>query len=156
MREMTLREAFTSRLRRQREWNGISLDEISATTRIKRQLLEALERNDLSDWPRGLYARACIRAYAIAIGFDPNETVDEFCRLYPQGDRRAQPTIEEIAAIVASPSEYKPDLPDRPEGERRQAANGSAVAQPPSWLDHAFRFVRARFTSRSSVPDSAR
>jgi hypothetical protein len=153
---MTLREAFTSRLRRHREWNGISLDEISATTRIKRQLLEDLERNDLSDWPRGLYARACIRAYALSIGFDPNETVDEFCRLYPQGDRRAQPTIEEIAAIVSSPSEYKPDLPDTPEGERRQPASGSPAPQAPTWLDHALRFVRTRLTSRSSVPDSAR
>jgi len=30
------------------------------TTRVKPELFEAFERNDLSGWPRGLYARACV------------------------------------------------------------------------------------------------
>lgn len=123
---MTAQETFTTRLRRHRERNGISLDEIAADTRIKRELLEALEANDLSAWPRGLYARAWIRAYSSAIGFDPIDTVDEFCRLYPHGDRRAGATIGEIAAIVASPSEYRDEFPVPPEGDRRRPAPGAA------------------------------
>ena len=153
---MNLQEAFTSRLRRHREWSGISLDEIAAATRIQRQLLEAFERNDLSEWPRGLYARACIRAYAAALGLEPAETVDEFCRLYPQGDRRARPVIEEIAAIVASPSEYKPDLPNEANGGRRATDDVIVAAQTPSRLDSARRFLRSHITSRFSAPRSAR
>ena len=101
---MTPQETFVTRLRRHRQRNGISLDEMATDTRVKRALLEALEQNDLSEWPRGLYARAWIRAYATAVGLDPIDTVDEFCRLFPQGDRRANSTIKEIASIVASES----------------------------------------------------
>lgn len=104
---MTEQETFITRLRRHRERNRISLAEIARDTRVKVELLESLERNDLSDWPRGLYARAYIRAYATAIGVDGGETVDEFCRLFPHGDRRAETVIREIAAIVSSPSEYR-------------------------------------------------
>lgn len=107
---MTPQEAFVARLRRHRQRNDLSLDEIAADTRVKRELLEALENNDLSKWPRGLYARAWIRAYASAVGLDPIDTVDEFCRLFPHGDRRAQATMQEIAAIVSAPSEYRDEF----------------------------------------------
>jgi hypothetical protein len=115
---MTPQEAFVTRLRRYRQRNLIPLEEIAAETRVKPELLEGLERNDLSGWPRGVYARAWIRAYADAVGLDPTDTVDEFCRLFPQGDRRVQPTIEEIAAIVAQPSEYRHEV--APEMDRRR------------------------------------
>jgi cytoskeletal protein RodZ len=115
---MTPQETFIARLRRYRQRNAISLDEISGTTRIKRELLEALESNDLTEWPRGLYARAWIRAYASAVGLDPIDTVDEFCRLFPHGDRRANVTIREIAEIVAEPSEYRDEF-THAEGRRR-------------------------------------
>src|SRR5688572_6951760 len=123
---MTPQETFVARLRRYRQRNAISLDEISGTTRVKRELLEALESNDLTDWPRGLYARAWIRAYASAVGLDPIDTVNEFCRLFPQGDRRAQPTMEQMASIVAAASVYREEYPNpdrragaaqRPEGD---------------------------------------
>src|SRR5688500_11587544 len=95
---MSPQETFVTRLRRHRQKGRISLDDIAAEMRVKRELLEALENNDLSEWPRGLYARALIRTYASAVGLDPLDTVDEFCRLFPHGDRRASATIQEIAA----------------------------------------------------------
>ena len=115
---MDPQDAFVTRLRRYRERNQISLDEISQSTRIKRELLHAFEQNDLSGWPRGLYARAWVRAYACAIGVDPSPTVDEFCRLFPHGDRRAAATIREMAAIIAHSSEYRDEFSGRP--NRRQ------------------------------------
>lgn len=144
---MTPQETFVTRLRRYRQRNGISLDEIASELRVKRELLEALENNDLSEWPRGLYARAWIRAYASAVGLDPIDTVDEFCRLFPQGDRRASGTIREIATIVAAPSEYRDEFA-HPEDRRR---NGSApqinVLPKPLWhapVTHAARAVWLR------------
>ena len=119
---MTPQEIFIGRLRRHRERNHISLDDIASDTRIKRELLEGFERNDLSGWPRGLYARAWIRAYASAIGVDAIDAVEEFCRLFPQGDRRVRPTIKQIAAIVASPSEYRDEFKGISETDRRGAA----------------------------------
>jgi hypothetical protein len=82
----------------------------------------------LSGWPRGLYARAWVRAYASAIGLDPIDTVDEFCRLFPHGDRRAGGTVQEIAAIVAHDSEYRDEFSHGV--DRRRTTPAVNVAKP--------------------------
>jgi transcriptional regulator with XRE-family HTH domain len=141
---MDPQEAFVTRLRRYRERYRISLDEIASEHNIRRDLLEAFENNDLSQWPRGLYARAWIRAYATAVGLDPDSSVDEFCRLFPHGDRRAQGTIREIAAIVASPSEYRDEIDHE---DRRHSADQEPIAEEPEWhapLVDAARTLRTR------------
>lgn len=141
---MTPQDVFVARMRRHRERQGISLDDIATETRIKRELLEAFEQNDLREWPRGLYARAWIRAYARAIGFDVNETVNEFCRLFPHGDRRMGSTIAEIAAIVSSQSEYQDDFRHISEEDRRRGPDGSsAPVRPPSFRERVVRLARA-------------
>ena len=53
---MTPQETFITRLRRHRERNRVSLEEVANHTRIKREQLEAFERGDLDAWPRGIYA----------------------------------------------------------------------------------------------------
>jgi hypothetical protein len=128
---MTEQETFTTRLRRHRERNRIPLADISRDTRVKVELLEALERNDLASWPRGLYARAYIRAYAVAIGLDGDDTVNEFCRLFPHGDRRAEPVIREIAEIVASQSQFKYDYRYATDIDRRAAPGAAPPPEPP-------------------------
>ena len=154
---MTPQETFVTRLRRYRQRHRITLDEIAAETRVKPALLEALERNDLSEWPRGVYARAWIRAYASAVGLDPIDTVDEFCRLFPQGDRRIRPTIAEIAAIVAQPSEYRDEV--RPEEDRRRGSVDINMMARVPWhvalsqaLTYAGRALRARAAGLMSQP----
>ena len=137
---MTPQETFVARLRRYRQRNAISLDEISSTTRVKRELLEAFENNDLTEWPKGLYARAWVRAYASAVGLDPIDTVDEFCRLFPHGDRRANVTIREIAEIVAAPSEYRDEF-SLAEDRRHGGAPARRVT-PQAW--HAYLMQTAR------------
>jgi cytoskeletal protein RodZ len=107
---MTPQEMFVTRLRRQRTRSRVSIEEIASTLRIRPELLERLEKNDLTAWPRGLYARAWIRAYALAVDLEPHDTVEEFCRLFPQGDRRTGGTIQEIATIVASSSGYRDEF----------------------------------------------
>jgi cytoskeletal protein RodZ len=126
---MNPQEAFVTRLRRYRERSQVSLDEIATILHVKRELIEAFERNNLSEWPRGLYARAWVRAYASAVGLNPTETVDEFCRLFPQGDRRVGGTIQEMAAIVAHASEYRDEL-DHSRGRRSTDIN---VLPEQSW-----------------------
>jgi len=125
---MTPQEAFVTRLRRHRQRSQTSLEEIAAETRVKKEMFEALEANDLSAWPRGLYARAWVRTYACAVGLDPIDTVDEFCRLFPQGDRRGHVTMHDIAAIVATAAEFKDEFPHE---ERRRRSDSRAVAPAP-------------------------
>ena len=144
---MTPQETFVARLRRLRERNGIPLDQIVYETRVKRELLEAFERNDLSQWPRGLYARAWVRAYASVVGLDPIDTTEEFCRLFPQGDRRTGRTVREIAAIVAHPSEYREDF----EHDRRHPAPHINVLARPAWRV-PFRQAARRLVMRLMSP----
>jgi transcriptional regulator with XRE-family HTH domain len=107
---MSEREAFGPNLRRIRIQRGISLDHISEATKVGTEFWAGLERNDFSGWPSGIYARAYVRAYAFEIGVDPETTVNEFCRWFPQGDRRASRVVKEQAAIVGHDLQWKDDL----------------------------------------------
>jgi hypothetical protein len=154
-------ETFIARLRRHRERSRVSIQHIATTTRVKPELFEGFERNDLSGWPRGLYARAMVRGYATAVGLDAIDTVDEFCRLFPQGDRRMGTTVQEVAAIVAHPSEYREDI--APEHDRRRNGSGAAAGVAPAWyvsLGRAAYQLVTRvvppLTTRRAGPDSAR
>jgi transcriptional regulator with XRE-family HTH domain len=150
---MTPQETFITRLRRHRERNRISLDEIASETRIKREQLEAFERGDLTVWPRGIYARAWIRGYAGVIGLDPIDTVDEFCKLFPQGDRRAEETFREFAAIIAHPSTYHDEFAHAADGDRRRPSPElDVISKPPTWrhqLLRALRNIRPTRTARA-------
>jgi cytoskeletal protein RodZ len=97
---MSDRDTFGLRLRAERERRGISLDTLACVTNVSAELWEGLERNDFSRWPSGIFARSFIRDYARAIGLDETAVVDEFCRLFPIGDRRAKRIIEEQARII--------------------------------------------------------
>src|SRR5215510_13258829 len=76
-------ETFGTRLRQRREEQHIDLRTIAEKTKIKQSLLEALERDDVSHWPTGIFRRAFIRAYAVAVGLDPDVIVREFLERYP-------------------------------------------------------------------------
>ena len=120
---MSDRDTFGPRLRSERERRAISLETIADVTNVSVDLWQGLERNDFSRWPTGIFARAFVRDYAKAVGLDADEIVDEFCRLFPIGDRRASRVIREQAALIGHPTEYRDDprlLP--PEGDRRVAS----------------------------------
>ena len=97
---MSDRDTFGPRLRSERERRGISLETIAVVTNVSIDLWQGLERNDFSRWPTGIFARAFVRDYAKAVGLDADEVVDEFCRLYPIGDRRADRLIRAQAELI--------------------------------------------------------
>lgn len=76
-------DSFGARLRQRRERQQIALRTIAEQTKIKVSLLEALEQDDVSHWPSGIFRRAFIRAYAHAIGLEPDTVVREFLEIYP-------------------------------------------------------------------------
>ena len=78
-----MHESFGARLRQRRERQEIALTSIAERTKISLSLLEALERDDMSRWPGGIFRRAFIRAYAHAIGLEPDIVVREFLELHP-------------------------------------------------------------------------
>lgn len=88
---------FGSFLRQAREKRGISLQQVSATTKISARVLEALERNDPSKLPGGIFSRAFVRSYAREVGLDPEGTVEQFIEAFP-----ALASADEMPAITTS------------------------------------------------------
>jgi len=74
---------FGSRIRQARELRGISLRSIAETTKISVSVLEALERNDISRLPGGIFSRGFVRSYAVEIGVDPEQAVRDFMAQVP-------------------------------------------------------------------------
>src|SRR5215510_2229862 len=129
--------SFGTRLRQQREERQVALEDISAKTKIKVALLEGLEGDDLSRWPQGIFRRAYIRAYAQAIGMDPDTLLQEFLALYPEPPEE-QP-------LVAPESPKRPPtrlrfLLNAAFGAARQAATDAREGYQ-SRLDHVTRVI---------------
>lgn len=101
-------ESFGARLRERREEQAIALATIAEQTKIKLSLLEALERDDVSRWPSGIFRRAFIRAYADAIGLDPDGVVREFLEVHPEPAEMIEAALARAAGTDWTPSSGPP------------------------------------------------
>ena len=72
-----------ARLRAAREAKQITLREIAATTKISVSALEAVEQNDVTRLPGGIFTRAFVRAYANEVGLDAEETMRDYIEQVP-------------------------------------------------------------------------
>jgi cytoskeleton protein RodZ len=95
-------DALGSDLKKAREASGLSLREVATRTKISVTALEALERNDPSRLPGGIFGRSFVRAYATEVGLDPEQTVERFLALLERDEeeraerrRASRPAISE-------------------------------------------------------------
>lgn len=95
------RASLGQRLRTAREERGISLHDIAQRTKIAVSSLEALEHDNPSRLPSGIFARSFVRAYAVEVGLDPDLTLREFLRRFPE---HAPPGSEPESEAGAEPS----------------------------------------------------
>jgi len=113
---MALTEAakpdFGTRMKRSREERGVSLRQIADVTRVSVVALEALERNEISRLPGGIFSRGIVRSYALQVGLDPEQTVRDFLASFPQD-----------SVTVGSPHVRRDDLDERP-----RRGSGTVVA----------------------------
>lgn len=65
-------------LREEREARSISLEEIASATKIVPRYLEALESDRLDLMPGGFFVKGIIRAYAQAVGLDPEDVLRRY------------------------------------------------------------------------------
>lgn len=152
-----MNETFGTRLRLQREEQQIPLATIAEQTKIKLSLLEGLERDDVSRWPTGIFRRSYFRAYASAIGLEPNRVLPEFQALFPDPD--TEDNITEVlsqtriglrrpptrlrclidSAVNALPALHlQPSFKSAPFGVRTERISPveepvAEVAPPPTW-----------------------
>src|SRR5437870_1763683 len=90
---------FGRRLREARERRGVTLRQIANATKISVRALEALERNDFSRLPGGIFSRSFVRSYAVEVGLDPEVTIQDFIAQFPPDSMTA----------AHSPSRYLED-----------------------------------------------
>jgi cytoskeleton protein RodZ len=81
-----------------RRRSGLSLADVTAATRVREPVLEAMERDDFSGCGGDFYARAHIRSVAKAVGADPGPLIAEY------DERRGRP------AAPAAHEIFEPDV----------------------------------------------
>jgi len=101
-----------------REQRGLSVEDVSAATRIRAGLIRAIEADDFSGCGGGVYARGHIRSISRTVGIDPEPLIAEFDRGH----------VEDAApALVPTPA-LDPEAAARADGRRPNWAAAMAVA----------------------------
>lgn len=75
---MASTSSFGEHLKRERELRGVSIDEVSAATRISTKFLEAIEHGDWEQLPGGAFNRGFIRSTSKFLGLDEDSMVAEY------------------------------------------------------------------------------
>jgi cytoskeletal protein RodZ len=92
---------FGEYLRREREMRGVSLEEISTATKISIRFLQAIENEELSKLPGGIFTRSFVRTYARYLGLDEERVLAD-CQL--AGQHKPEVDIRRITANRARPN----------------------------------------------------
>ena len=76
-------------LRAERQARGITLEQISADTRISMDMLRAIEHGNVEQLPAPVLIKGFLKAYAEKIGLDPEEVIVEYQNLIEEaGDHQ--------------------------------------------------------------------
>ncbi|HVO80054.1 MAG TPA: RodZ domain-containing protein [Terriglobales bacterium] len=93
-------ESFGARLKRERERRGISLDDISVSTKIGTRMLRALEEDHFDQLPGGIFNRGFVRAYAHHLGLDEEQTIVDYLAASGDAVPGRIPESEEEAPVI--------------------------------------------------------
>jgi transcriptional regulator with XRE-family HTH domain len=116
---------ISRRLRGARELAGLSIEDLAATTKIRRTALQAIERGEFDQLPGDFYTRAFLKAYAREVHLSPDEIVHD----YDAGRTLAQP---QPAIAVAATAGHEPA-----KSPRQRAPDNLSVPAAwsiPAWL----------------------
>ncbi|MBV8052124.1 MAG: DUF4115 domain-containing protein, partial [Acidobacteriaceae bacterium] len=91
-----------------REKRGITLEQISKSTKIGTRFLEALEEDHFERLPGGIFNKGFVRAYARCVGLDEEQTVSDYLAAAGASQPTA-PAIDEPPVL---------ELPPQPKIER--------------------------------------
>jgi cytoskeleton protein RodZ len=69
-------------LRRERQKQGLSVDELMERTKISRRVILAIEEGQQSGLPHPVYAKGFVKTYAGILGLDPEEVGRAFSSIY--------------------------------------------------------------------------
>lgn len=82
---------FGEKLRRERELRGVSLEEVSAATRITLRYLLALENEQWNQLPGGVFNRGFVRTVARFLGLNEEEFLADYATATVPSEQSAEP-----------------------------------------------------------------
>jgi cytoskeletal protein RodZ len=85
------------RLKKERLAKKFGLEDVSATLKVRKTYIKAIENNDFDSLPEETYSAGFVRSYALLVDLDPNQISDEFKEDY---QRTKTPASEEPALQV--------------------------------------------------------
>jgi cytoskeleton protein RodZ len=86
--------SFGEKLKQEREKRNITLEQISATTKISTRMLQALEEDKFNQLPGGIFNKGFVRAYSRCVGLDEDQAVADY--LQASGDGvRTEPSLRD-------------------------------------------------------------
>ncbi len=118
-------------LREEREARNISIEEIASSTKIVRRYLEALEDDRMDVMPGGFFIKGIIRAYAKAVGLDPEEVLGRYKAAGLLGEPERKRNIFQRAAPEPAPPLPPPPAPAPPVEPVPTPAPPASPAPPP-------------------------
>jgi outer membrane biosynthesis protein TonB len=146
-------------LRHRREQRAITLAEISEATRIGTRFLKAIETDNFSILPGGIFTRSFIRAYAKHVGMNEDEAVALYLQQVATPSAESRETSDEPATPKPTAEIVKPEKVKlekvKPEKVKKHTpapttTNQTPVEQPRKYEPVAFRQSTAR-TSWSTI-----
>jgi cytoskeleton protein RodZ len=78
VREKTIVASFGAQLKQEREKQGLTLEQISLSTKIGTRMLRALEEEHFDQLPGGIFNKGFIRAYARCLHMDEEQAVADY------------------------------------------------------------------------------
>lgn len=100
---VALKDSFGEHLRREREMRGVTLEEISAATRIGTRFLDALETEHWDRLPGGVFNRGFVRSTSQFLGLDPEAMLAEYTLATADSSRK-----EATPVLIHSQSSWTP------------------------------------------------
>ena len=102
--------SFGDKLRREREMRGVTLEEISESTKIGTRSLRALEQEDFEKLPGGIFNKGFVRAYSRFLGLDEDQTVADFDLAWNEHESAKGPAPEPLVEERPEPEPSTPKL----------------------------------------------
>jgi transcriptional regulator with XRE-family HTH domain len=123
-----------------RQEAGLTVADVSARTRIRQVLIEAIEQDEFDSCGGDFYARGHIRAIAAAVGADPRPLITEYDAAHTSSSqaihpaaRAAQPTVKSARPTA------KTNPPVGRTTQPAQAARDDLLDPPPPGTPHGRR-----------------
>jgi cytoskeleton protein RodZ len=94
-----------ARLKQEREKQGITLEQISLSTKIGTRMLRALEEEHFDQLPGGIFNKGFIRAYARSLGMDEEQAIADYLAASTTGTALNKSEANGHVPFAESPSQ---------------------------------------------------